>query len=177
MGFKNNLQDLMTVGSSNFLASIMNAILWLYLAYILQKTDYGELGFLMSIANIGASISLLGMRSTIVVYESKNENIFPASLILILLSSSISAFIFSLFTNNLFIGILIMGVTVFELLLGGLTAKQRYRDFSISMLLRSFLTIVFALFLYHLIGIDGILIGYFLGTLIILKDLKSLLKK
>ncbi len=130
----------------------------------------------MSIANVGAAASILGMRSTVVVYESKNENILPSSFIIILISSSISAFILSLFTNNLFIGILIIGMTVFELLLGGLTAKQRYRDFSISILLRSIITLILALILYQLIGIDGILIGYFFGTLIILKDLRSLVK-
>ena len=43
-------------------------------------------------------------------------------------------------------------------------------------MLRSVITIVLALILYNQIGIDGILIGYFFGTLIILKDLKSLLK-
>ena len=166
----------MTVGSSNFFASIINSLFWLYLASILLKTDYGELGLIMSIANIGAAVSLLGMRTTVVVYESKNENVLPSSFIVILISSSISAFILSLFTNNLFIGILIIGMTVFELLLGGLIAKQRFSDFSISRLLRSVITIVLALILYHQIGIDGILIGYFFGTLIILKDLKSLLK-
>jgi len=176
MVFKNNIKDLMTVGSSNFFASIINSLFWLYLASILLKTDYGELGLFMSIANIGAAVSLLGMRTTVVVYESKNENILPSSFIVILISSSISAFILSLFTNNLFIGILIIGMTVFELLLGGLIAKQRFRDFSISRLLRSVITIVLALILYHQIGIDGILIGYFFGTLIILKDVKSLLK-
>jgi len=176
MVFKKNIKDLMTVGSSNFFASIINSLFWLYLAYILLKTDYGELGLIMSIANVGAAVSLLGMRTTVVVYESKNENVLPSSFIVILISSSISAFILSLFTNNLFIGILIIGMTVFELLLGGLIAKQRFTDFSISRLLRSVITIVLALILYHQIGIDGILIGYFFGTLIILKDLKSLLK-
>jgi len=176
MVFKKNIKDLMTVGTSNFFASIINSLFWLYLASILLKTEYGELGFIMSIATVGAAASLLGMRTTVVVYESKNENILPSSFIVILISSSISAFIFSLFTNNLFIGILIIGMTVFELVLGGLSAKQRFRDFSISRLLRSVITIVLALILYHQIGIDGILIGYFFGTLIILKDVKSLLK-
>jgi len=176
MVFKKNIKDLMTVGTSNFFASIINSLFWLYLAYILLKTDYGELGFIMSIATVGAAASLLGMRTTVVVYESKNENVLPSSFIVILISSSISAFILSLFTNNLFIGILIIGMTVFELVLGGLSAKQRFRDFSISRLLRSVITIVLALILYHQIGIDGILIGYFFGTLIILKDVKSLLK-
>ena len=176
MVFKKNIKDLMTVGTSNFFASIINSLFWLYLASILLKTEYGELGFIMSIATVGAAASLLGMRTTVVVYESKNENVLPSSFIVILISSSISAFILSLFTNNLFIGILIIGMTVFELLLGGLIAKQRFSDFSISRLLRSVITIVLALILYHQIGIDGILIGYFFGTLIILKDVKSLLK-
>ena len=113
MVFKKNIKDLMTVGSSNFFASIINSLFWLYLASILLKTDYGELGFIMSIATVGAAASLLGMRATVVVYESKNENILPSSFIVILISSSISAFILSLFTNNLFIGILIIGMTVF----------------------------------------------------------------
>ena len=65
--------DLLTLGSSNLISSLVYGIFWLYLASIIAKTEYGELGFFMGIVNVGMVISLLGLRATIMVYEPKKE--------------------------------------------------------------------------------------------------------
>ena len=51
----------------------------------MAKTEYGELGFFMGIINVGLTISLLGLPQTIMVYEPKKENVFPASFVIILI--------------------------------------------------------------------------------------------
>jgi len=128
MYFKTKLKNLLTLGSSNVFASIIGGLFWLYLASFLEKTEYGELGFLMSFATVASVVSLLGLGTVTVVYGAKKENVFPSSYILILISSSIVALV------------------------------------------------TLALVLYQFLGINGILLGYFLGSLILLSELRPLLK-
>lgn len=176
MNFKNNLKDLLSLGAVNISASIIFSFFWLYLGSILQKTEYGELGFLVSIANVGAAISLMGLRTLVVVYESKNENVFPSSFLLVLISANITAAVTFVLTQNVVVSILIVGIVIFEIILSGLNSHQRYKDFSKHKVIRTVITVIFALIAYQYFGISGILLGYFISTLLILKDLNSLIK-
>jgi len=176
MGFPKKIKDIFSLGMSNLFAKIILGIFWLYIATILTKSQYGELGFLISIAFVGGAISLLGLRSTIVVYESKNENIFPPSFIIGLISSSITTSIVYVLTQNISVSILVMGITVFELLLSAVNSKKRFGDFAKYRIFRAILTILFAIVLYQYIGINGIILGYFISSLFILKELPSFLK-
>lgn len=176
MVLKKNFRDLITLGTSNLGASVIISFFWLFLASILAKTEYGELGFLMSIVNVGSVVALLGMRSTIVVFEAKNQNVFPSSFVVILISSSITAIVSFFLTNNVYISFLIVGLNIFFIILSGLNSQQKYNAFSKHKLIRSALTVIFALILYQIFGLNGIILGYFLSTLLILKELKPLIK-
>ena len=149
---------------------------WLYLATLLAKAEYGELGFLMSIANVGSVVALLGLGITVVVYESKNENVFPSSFILVLIASSITGAVTYALMQNGTASILIVGMTIFAIMSSGLNGKQRYHDYSIHTLIRAPATVALAIILYNFFGINGILLGYFVTSLFILKELPSLLK-
>ena len=176
MTFKNKLKDLLSIGALNISTSIIFALFWLYLASILSKTEYGELGFLFSVANVGAEISLLGFRSVIVVYESKNQNVFSTSFFLVLISANITAAVTFVLTENFMVSILIVGMVLFQIILSGLNSHQRYADFSTHKIIRAVITVIFAIISYEYFGINGILLSYFISTLFIIKDLNSLLK-
>jgi len=176
MVFKNNLKDLLSLGSINLSSSVIFGIFWLYLASIMTKEEYGELGFVMSIANVGATISLFGFRTMVIVYESKNENVFPSSFILVLISANITALVTFVLIQNVFVSILIVGMVIFQIILSGLNSKQRYGDFSKHKIIRAAITVAVALVFFQIFGINGILLGYFLSTLFILKDLSSFIK-
>lgn len=176
MYFKTKLKNLLTLGSSNVFASIIGGLFWLYLASFLEKTEYGELGFLMSFATVASVVSLLGLGTVTVVYGAKKENVFPSSYILILISSSIVALFSYFLTHNVTISFLIIGMTSFELIIQGLLSKQRYNIFSKHLLIKAAVSVTLALVFYQFLGINGILLGYFLGSLILLIELRPLLK-
>jgi len=175
MDSKKGIKDLLTVGTSQFISQVLLGLFWLYLASILPKSDYGELGFFMSIVNVGAVISILGLSNTVVVYEVKKENIFPASFIVVLITSIITAIITFLLYQNFAVSILVMGHAMFVLLIHGINSQKRYRTLSLYRFLRAVGTIIFAIILYHYIGIPGIILGYFIATLFILKEVHVLL--
>jgi len=176
MYFKTKLKDLLTVGSSNFIASIIGGLFWFYLAKILIKTEFGELGYLISTATVASVVSLLGLGLVVVIYGSKKENVFPPSFVIILISSSISAVVVFFITQNFAVSILIVGITIFEIILQGLLSNQRYGTYSKYYLLRIVTSVVLALIFYQILGFNGLLLGYFVGSLLILKELHPLIK-
>lgn len=176
MVFTKNVKDFFSLGSSNLISAVVYGIFWLFLASFLEKIEFGELAFLVGIANVGFIISILGLSNTIMVYEPKKENIFPSSFFVVLISAIITSFVVYLITQNFIISILVMGLAIFEIILAGLISKQRYKHYSIHMILRSVLTVFLALVFYNFFGISGILLAYFLTTLVVLKELPSLIK-
>jgi len=175
MDSKKGIKDLLTVGTSLFISQIILGLFWLYLATVLTKSDYGELGFFMSIINVAAVVSVLGLGTTVVVYEAKKENIFPASFIVVLITTSITALVTFLLYQNFAASILAMGQAVFALMISGLNGKKKYEILSKYRILRAIASIIIAIFLYQYLGITGIIIGYFIATLFILKEFSILL--
>jgi len=174
--FPKKLQDLLSIGSSNTITPIINGTFWLFIASILTKTDYGELGFLFSIVNVVSVVSLLGLATTILVYGAKKENIFPASFVIVLVTSIIASSIAFLFTENIIASLLIIGLTIFNLTLSGLLSKEKYHKYSYNQLIKAGSAVILALIFYQFLGINGILLGYFVSTLFIMKELYALLK-
>jgi len=170
------LKDFLTLGSSNLAASTIIGIFWLYLASLLPKTEYGELGFLMSIVNVGFAIAILGLRNTILVYLPKKENILLPSLALSSISSTIVAIIVFIITQNIFVTILIVGLNFYNLTLHGLLGNKRYKDYAKYRLFRASLAVIFALIFFEIYGLSGILFGFFISTLFILWEIPKLIK-
>ena len=176
MYFSKKLKDLLTLSASNIVAKVIFGLFWLFLASIMTKVEYGELGFLMSIANVAAAISLLGLGAVVMVYEPKKHNILPASFVLILISSSIAGVISFAFTQNFFLSILIVGMSIFNIILVGLNSKKRYTDYSKHVLIRSVSTVFLAIILYQFLGLNGIILGYFFTAFFVLLEFSSLMK-
>lgn len=175
MDSKKEIKNLLTIGTSQFISQIIYGLFWLYFALILSKSDYGELGFLMSIANVAVVVSVLGLTSTVLVYEAKKENIFPASFILVLIATGVTAIATFLLYENFAVSVLVMGQSVFALAIHGINSKKRYTALSWYRILRAVASIIISLILYQYIGITGILLGYFIATLFIVKEISSLI--
>lgn len=160
-GTKNYLR----LGFSNFIATGIYAIFWMYLAAVVEKTTYGELGFLMSIANVANAVAALGIGRMMIVYGAKNENIFSPAYALGLISSSMVSIVIYVIIQNVTVSFLIFGMMFFYLNESDLISKKRYASVSKYKLLRSTLTVIFAIILYQIFGINGIILGYALATL------------
>lgn len=174
--FRKKSFNVLTLGSANFSAAIILGLFWFFLATILEKIEYGEIGFLMSVANVGFAVSMIGLGATVVVYGPKKENVFPAAFVLVLISSSITGLITYILVQNIVTSLLIIGMVVFFISSTGLTSKFQYFNFSKHLVIRALISVLLAFLFYQFYGINGILLGYFLGNLIILKELYTLLK-
>jgi O-antigen/teichoic acid export membrane protein len=177
MYFSKKLKNFLTLGTANLAVNLMKGIFWIFLASLVSKTEDGELGYLMGIVTVTTTISLLGFRQTIMVYESKKQQVFYPSLVINLISTSIGAVVIFIFIQNIFVSLLIMGMAPFELILSYFNSQKRYKDFSKYIIFRTALMIILSLIFYKIIGLNGIFLGYFIPTLLLFKDLPSLVKK
>ena len=176
MSSKRKLKDILSLGSANLVTGIIFGLFWMFLASILTKSEYGELGYLMSIVNISAVLALLGLGITVVVYEPKKENIFPASVIITTIAAIVVGITSYVFTQNFIISLFIIGLTIFSMTIAGLDSKKRFVDHGKNIILRSTISIISAIILYQFFDLNGILLGYLVATLVCVKDLYSLLK-
>ena len=176
MFFKTKIKDLMSLGSANFFTSLIGGLFWLYIAKILDKTEYGELGYLISFASLAAGLSVMGFGTLIVVYEPKKENVFPSSYVIVVIASAIAAGIAFIVTQNIIVSFLVMGLASFEVIAQAFLAKKQYKKFSKYFILRQIVSVGLAIFFFQIWGINGILLGYFLGTLLAFTELYPLMK-
>lgn len=176
MSSKRKLKDILSLGSANLVTGIIFGLFWMFLASILTKSEYGELGYLMSIVNVFAIIALLGLGVIVVVYEPKKENIFPASIVVTVIAAIVVGIISYVLTQNFIISLFIIGLTIFSMTIAGLDSKKRFVDHGKNILLRSTISIISAIILYQFFDLNGILLGYLVATLVCVKDLYSLLK-
>ncbi len=158
-------KDQGAVGLSNVIDAGIRGIFWFTLATFLEKSDYGELGYLMSIGMIGASVANLGLSQTITVFGAKKEQIYFSAFVLGMISSLITSFVVYLLIQNIAVSFLIWGAMTFGLLMAELNGLKKYVSLSLFTIIRSITTIAFALILYDVLGIDGVIWGYFIATL------------
>jgi len=170
------IKDLLSLSSGNLISSLIYGLFWIFLASLFTNEEYGELGLFMSVAKVGSSIALLGLGGTILVYEAKNQNIFPASFVIVLISSTVTSIVAFVLTQNFMASLLLFGLTIFSITLFAVNAKKRYGDYSIYLILRAIITVVLSFIFFQFFGIHGILLGYFIATLMVIKELRSLLK-
>jgi len=168
--------EVISLSGATFLSAAIFGVFWVFLASVLEPEEYGEIGFLFSIAQVTFTFALVGLSRTVVVYESKGENVFPISMIIVLVTSTVSAVISYILTQNIFVSILVVGFAIFSMIMSPLTAYEKYNKISMYRILRASGSVVLALLLYYFLGINGILLGYFIATLFIIKELAPLLK-
>ncbi len=163
--FLDKVKNFFTVGSGNFVASSISAIFWLYIASLMDQSEYGMLGFFISIATIAHAVSTLGLNRTIVVYEAKKENILSAAYTLGLISSSLTSIVVFVITQNISLSFLIWGMMIFLLKTSELNSKKLYSNFAKFRILRSILILILGISLFQIFGINGVILGFALSTL------------
>lgn len=159
-------QELSFVTITNLLEKGMTALFWFLLIPIVTKTEYGEISFLLSTAVFGFGLASMGLRKLIIVFESKNEPVFFPAFIFGLLTSTVVGLGAYFYTQNHFVSVLIFCIMTFELTVSYFLSKDNYKNFSIFSILRRLLSLIISLILFQFMGVDGVIIGFILSTVI-----------
>ena len=153
-------KDITALGSATVLTNAIGGIFWLYMATLLGTEQYGQVSYLISIAIIASTISLVGMANTIIVYGAKGVKLQSTVFLTGLISSSITSIIlFFVFVNDVGTSLYVIGYVTFTLITSDLVGGKKYLKYSKVLLCQKLLLVFLAVCLYHIIGLDGVILG------------------
>lgn len=177
MPISDKIKDISILGIGEVVGTVIAGIFWFFLATELGPESYGEISFLVSIAQVAAIISLLGAAQTLVVYGAKkikiNSTIFTLTLIVGFILSTIVFFIFTDIGTSLYI----FGLIAYGLVSAELAGKKLFRTNAKLHIVQRIMMIIISLGLYFLIGESGIIMGIAISHLIYLPKIISSLKE
>jgi O-antigen/teichoic acid export membrane protein len=147
------------LGMGNIVSSAISGIFWLLIARIVDVDSYGELTYLISIAMITTTVCLVGGSTTINVFTSKNLQLQKTIYFLNSISSVIGGIIVFLLFDSLGISLYVVGYVIFSLFLNEMLGKRIFKEYSYILILQKVLMVSFAIPLYFIMNIEGIILG------------------
>ncbi len=153
------LRGVSIIGSSDIASSIIGAVFWLYLASLLGAESYGQLSYFLSIASIASTASLLGTENAISVYIAKKIKLESTIFLIPIVAGSIASIILYFAFSDLGVTVYILGAVIFGLASSEILAKGLFKAYSKYLLLTKILMVILSIGLYHIIGLEGVLLG------------------
>ena len=170
----NNL-FLMTI--SNAGGSGITAIFWFIIAALLVPSEYGEIQYLIAIAGLGYTISLIGTSEVISVYTAKKIQLQSTLISISLIAGIVSGLVLLFLFSKVDVNFLILAFIINDIGLGYLLGKKFFSKYSKYLVTQKSLTLGLGLSFYFIFGVEGILFGLALSyihfTIIIFNVLKS----
>jgi O-antigen/teichoic acid export membrane protein len=152
-------QNITILGISDIVIKGVSAIFWFYMAIELGVESYGQLGYFISIASIGSTISLIGSSTTLTVYVAKNVKLQSTIYLITLISSSVSSLILFLIYENIGVSVFVLGHVIFTIASSVMLGSKKYSTYAKYLISQNFLMVGFSIGFYYLIGWEGILVG------------------
>jgi O-antigen/teichoic acid export membrane protein len=150
------------------------------LASIQSVNDYGHVNYTVAIGSLAASISLLGLNTTVTTLLPKgNVGVNVQANQIILISASICAIIVSLF--DWILGFFVIGMAFWMMASYELLGRKMYRNYALNVIGARGSQLVLSLVLYYYLGAFGILLGFvisfFAFSRVYLKTIKLFSKR
>jgi len=152
-------KGLTIIGFANMVSNIIGGLFWLYVARLLGTEHYGEISYLIAIVNIGAIISLVGSGTTLTVYTAKGVKIQAGVYFISIVAAVITSIVLYFMFYNIGVSLFVIGNVIFSLATSELLGLKSYRKYAIYFISQRILMAGLALFLYHIIGFNGIILG------------------
>ncbi len=167
---------LSTIGISFFIAQAIYGIFWLSIAPLLGTEGYGEISYLIAIANIASTIAFIGAGNTILVYSPKKINLEAPIFSVTIISAIITSLILFILLKNIEISLFVIGFVIFGLSINELLGKQLYKKYAKYIISQKVLQVGLSLIFYFLIGPSGIILGFALSYLVYINRIRIILK-
>ena len=140
------------------------------------QEDYGELGYLLSIAAIASTISIVGGQWTMSVYTAKGVRIESSLYFISIITSTVTAIVLYFLFENVGIGVYVIGVVIFNLFVAEILGKKRYKTYSKIFFLQKIILVILAILLYYILGAEGVLLAYGISFLVFTSRIISTLR-
>lgn len=156
-------KNLTAVGLGNLIANAISALFWLFLASILEKETYGELGFMLAIIGTASAFALLGSNNTLTVYVAKGVKIQATIFAATLITGLIVSISLLILTQNIFLSFYPLAFVVFSVIIYDYLGRKAFVNYAKYMIIQRILMVVFSLILLQIWEINGVILGYTLS--------------
>ena len=170
------LRSISQIGAATAGGNAIAAFFWIYMADLMGQEDYGELGYLLSIAAIASTISIVGGQWTMSVYTAKGVRIESSLYFISIITSTVTAIVLYFLFENVGIGVYVIGVVIFNLFVAEILGKKRYKTYSKIFFLQKIILVILAILLYHILGAEGVLLAYGISFLVFTSRIISTLR-
>ena len=153
------LKGLFSLGATDIVGNVISMFFWLYIATIIDVEQYGQVNYLIGIAAISSTVVLIGNSNVITVFSAKKIPLQSSLYLLTLFAGTISAISVFIIFYNIEVSLLIFGYLFGTMILAELIGRKLFVGYSKYLLTQKILTVAFGLGLYHIIGINGIILG------------------
>jgi O-antigen/teichoic acid export membrane protein len=145
--------------------SILGALFWFILASILNVSSYGLVNYYIALANIFAGIGTIGLNITVTTYLAKGETklLYEANSLSLISGIAVALALSFLQWAS---AILSTALIFFSMTLAEMLGRKTYREYAFTSIGQKIAQITLSFILYFQIGIIGIILGYFLGSLL-----------
>ena len=170
------LKSISQIGAATAGGNAIAAFFWIYMADFMGQEDYGELGYLLSIAGIASTISILGGQWTMSVYTAKGIQIESSLYFISIITSTISAVVLYFLFENVGISVYVVGLVAFNLFIAEILGKKQYKKYSKIFFSQKIILVALAIILYYILGVEGVLLAYGISYLVFTSRIISTLK-
>ncbi len=155
------------VVGGNIIASMIVGVFGLFLASLLSTEEYGLFGYYLALATLFGTISVFGLRHTVITYLAKgDEKILPQANFVVLISNIIVIGIMYLWIEHLPTILLLGAMSFFSMSRAEDLGRSNFKKFSYYIIAQRLMIIPLSLSLFFLIGIDGIILGLAISSII-----------
>ena len=172
-----NTKDVQHVGIGNIAGKVIVGIFWFYMAALMGSENYGQVSYLIALGSMGAAISMVGTSNTLIVYTAKKVPIESALYSIALILGTAAAIVLYIFSSNIIVSIFVFGYIFYNLGVAQLLGNKLYKKYAIILIIQKILFVSLALLFYHIIGFEGVVLGFALSMLvfsyIVLKEFRD----
>jgi O-antigen/teichoic acid export membrane protein len=161
-------KDLLFVTAVNTIGSVMSAIFWLFIASLISVQDYGRVNYYVSLSLLLSAFSLLGLNTTIIIFVAKgNEKLKYQANLLVVISNCFIAILLLIFIKHISSALLLIGISFCTMSWSEVLGRKEYKKYSVIVIVQRSCQVALSLLLYFVIGLDGLIIGFALSTLLV----------
>lgn len=146
-----------SIGIADISATSISAIFWFYIASTIGPEGYGQIAYLLSIANVGSTVSLLGASRSLMVYPAKGVDIQTAMYVITLIMGMISAIVIYFFITDVGASFMVVALIIMGLIVSELVGRKLYVTYAKYLVTQRLLMVTFAIIGYNIFGQDAII--------------------
>lgn len=175
--FQKSIRDISIISVIDFLGAGISGIFWFYLASELGPEGYGQVSYIIAIAQTASVISLFGASHTLVVYTAKNVKIQSTISIVSLTIGIISTIILFMIFQNMELSFLSMGYVIFALVISEIIGRKSFIEYAKFILIQRALMVILGILFYYYFDLNGIILGMALSFLPYIYQIRKIFQK